>query len=96
LVIVGTKSYFKVLLHTLLRSNIMLHNMKLLPSSITPSIPNYLSVLIGTQILRNLWGFVKNAQPIFNPNLNKLSSELFYTQNGVGNKKIWWFDESVV
>jgi hypothetical protein len=28
----------------------------------TPYIPNYLSVLIGTQILRNLWQICNNAQ----------------------------------
>jgi hypothetical protein len=28
----------------------------------TPSVPNDLSVLIGTQILRNLWGICENAQ----------------------------------
>jgi hypothetical protein len=62
----------------------------------TPSVPNYLSVLIGTQILRNLWRICENAQLGSNPSLNKLSNELFYTQNGVVNKKIWWFDHVVV
>jgi hypothetical protein len=61
-----------------------------------PSVPNYLSVLIGTQILRNLWGICENVQLGFNPSLNKLSNELFYTQNQVVNKKIWWFDQAVV
>jgi hypothetical protein len=45
----------------------------------TPSVPNYLSVLIGTQILRNLWGICKNAQLGLNPDLNQLSNELFCT-----------------
>jgi hypothetical protein len=55
----------------------------------TPSIPNYLSVLIGTQILKNLWGICKNAQPRFNLWLDQLSNEILCTQNGVVNKKIW-------
>jgi hypothetical protein len=50
------------------------------------------SVSIKTQILRNLWGICKNTQLGSNPSLNKVSKELFYTQNGVVNKKIWWFD----
>jgi hypothetical protein len=58
----------------------------------TPSVPNYSSVLIGTQILKNLWWICENAQLRFNPGLNKLSNELFYTQHKVVNKKIWWFD----
>jgi hypothetical protein len=62
----------------------------------TPSVPNYLSVFIGTQMLRNLWGICENTQLGSNPSLNKLSNELFYTQNGVVNKKIWWFDCVVV
>jgi hypothetical protein len=61
--------------------------------SYTPSVPNYLSVLIGTQILRNLWEICENAQLGSNSSLNKLSNELFYTQNGVVNKKIRWFDQ---
>jgi hypothetical protein len=64
--------------------------------SYTPSVPNYLSVLIGTQILRNLWGICENAQRGSNKSLNKLSNELFYTQNGVVNKKIWLFNHVVV
>jgi hypothetical protein len=60
---------------------------------ILPSVPNYLSDLIGTQILRNLWGICENAKLGFNPGLNKLSNELFFIQNGVVNKKIWWFDQ---
>jgi hypothetical protein len=39
---------------------------------------------------------VKNAQLGFNLSLNELSNELFYTQNGVVKKKIWWFDQDVV
>jgi hypothetical protein len=62
----------------------------------TPSIPNYVSVLIGTQILRNFWGIYKNAQLGSNSSLNQLSNELFCIQNGVVNKKIWWFDQVVV
>jgi hypothetical protein len=62
----------------------------------TPSVPNYLNVLIGTQILRNLWRICENTKLGSNPSLNKLSNELFYTQNGVVNKKIWWFDHAVV
>jgi hypothetical protein len=54
----------------------------------TPLVPNYLSVLIGIQILRNLRGICENAQLGFNLSLNKLSNEIFYTQNGVVNKKI--------
>jgi hypothetical protein len=57
---------------------------------ITPSVPNYFSVLIGTQILKNLWGICEIGS---NPSLNELSNELFYTQKGVVNKKIWWFNQ---
>jgi hypothetical protein len=63
---------------------------------ITPSFPNYLSVLIGTQILRNLWGIYEIVQLGSNPSLHKLFNELFFTQNGVINNKIWWFDQAVV
>jgi hypothetical protein len=59
----------------------------------TLSIPNYLSVLIGIQIWKNLWWICKNAQLGSNSGLNKLSNELFYTQNGIINKRIWWFDQ---
>jgi hypothetical protein len=41
-----------------------------------PSITNYLSVLIGTQILRNLYGICKNIQLQSNLGLNELSNEL--------------------
>jgi hypothetical protein len=51
----------------------------------TPSVPNYLSVLIGTQILRNLWGICENTQLGSNPSLNELSNELIYTQTGIVN-----------
>jgi hypothetical protein len=51
----------------------------------TPSVPNYLSVLTGTQILRNLWGIFKNIQLGSNPGLNQFSIVLFCTQNGVVN-----------
>jgi hypothetical protein len=42
--------------------------------------------VIGTQILRNLRGICENAQLGSNSNLNKLSNELFYIQNGAVNK----------
>jgi hypothetical protein len=58
----------------------------------TSSVPDYLSVLIGSQRLKNFWGICENAQLGSNPSLNKLSNELFYIQNGVVNKKIWWFN----
>jgi hypothetical protein len=40
---------------------------------VTPSVPNYLSVLIGTQMLRNPGGICKNAQLGLNLDLNYLS-----------------------
>jgi hypothetical protein len=52
----------------------------------TPYVLNYLSVLIGTQILRNLWRLCENAQLGYDPSLNKLFNEIFYTQNGFVNK----------
>jgi hypothetical protein len=51
----------------------------------SPSVPNYLSVLIETQILRNLLGICKNTQLQSNLSLNKLSNELICTQNGIVN-----------
>jgi hypothetical protein len=54
----------------------------------TPFVPNYLSLLIETQVLRNLWGICEIAQLGSNPSLNKLSNELLYAQNGVVNKKM--------
>ena len=51
----------------------------------TRSVPNYLSVLTGTQILRNLWGIFKNIPLGSNPGLNQFSIVLFCTQNGVVN-----------
>jgi hypothetical protein len=53
----------------------------------TPSVPNYLGVLIGTLILSDLWGICENAQLGSIPILNKLSNEPFCTQNGVVNKR---------
>jgi hypothetical protein len=53
----------------------------------TPSVPYYLSIFIGTQILRNLWGICKNAQFGSNQGLGQLSNELFCIQNWVVNKK---------
>ena len=47
--------------------------------SYTHSVPNYLSDLIGTQILRNLWWICKNTQLGSNLSLNKFSKGLFYT-----------------
>jgi hypothetical protein len=55
--------------------------------SSTPSVPNYLSILIVTQILRNLWGICKNVQLGFNLDLHQLSNELFCTQNKVVKKR---------
>jgi hypothetical protein len=46
--------------------------------SFTSFVPNYLSVLIGTQILRNLLGICENAQLGSNPSLIELSNELLH------------------
>jgi hypothetical protein len=62
----------------------------------TPSIPNYLTLLTRTRILRNVWRIYKNAQLGLDSILNKLSNELFYTQNEATSQKIWWFDQPVV
>jgi hypothetical protein len=61
-------------------------------SEITTSpIPNYMSVLIGTQILMNQWRIYKNTQLGPNPNSNQLSNKLFCTKSVAVNKNIWWF-----
>jgi hypothetical protein len=48
------------------------------------------------EFVRNLWGICENAQLGSNLSLNKLSNELFYTQNEVVNRKIWWFNHAIV
>jgi hypothetical protein len=58
----------------------------------TPSVPNYLSVFTGTQILKNPWWICENAQLGANPSLNELSNELFYTQNGYDGLSIKRYD----
>jgi hypothetical protein len=55
----------------------------------TPSIPNYLSVFIGTQIVRNSWVTCKDGQLGPNLVLNKLSMELLCAQKRASNEKMW-------
>jgi hypothetical protein len=56
---------------------------------VTPSILKYLSVLIETQILRNLWRICnKNAQLESNLELNQLSNELFLPKTRLSIKRI--------
>jgi hypothetical protein len=45
----------------------------------TPSVPNYLSIWMGVQFLRDLQGIYKNAQLVPYVDLNELSNELLYT-----------------
>jgi hypothetical protein len=54
--------------------------------------PKLLDTFDKNKILRNLWGIYKNAQLVIDPVLNKLSNELFHTENGAINQKIWSFN----
>jgi hypothetical protein len=64
----------------------------------TSSVPNYMNVLIGTKIWRNLWRNYKNAQLWLDLYLNQLSNELFCNQNKDFKKKdmMVWSSEKVV
>jgi hypothetical protein len=67
---------------------LIIHTLVILLNNNTLSIPNYLSVWIGTQILKNLEGICKSAHLIPHLDLNQLSNELYCTQNGAVNKQI--------
>ena len=75
------------LIFFVLKRNWCQHQKKFLWYYFTLSTPNYSSILIETQILRNLWGICKNAQLGSNLGSNQLSNELFWTKNGIVNKK---------
>ena len=62
----------------------------------TPSVPNFLSVFIGTQILKNLCRICKNAKLGLDFNLNQLYYNQICIQKGAINKNIWWFNQGRV
>jgi hypothetical protein len=60
--------------------------------SLPISVPNYLSLFMGTEIIRNLLGIFKFTQLRLEQDLNQLSYKLFSIHNRAITKKIW-FDQ---